>query len=305
MVATLGLALCAQFAPAAQEPQQQQFASPDEAVQMLVAALKADDKKAMLNILGSDAKPLIDSGDPVADRNSWARFVEAYEQAHKLVPGESGTVLQTGSDEWPFPIPLVERDGRWHFDTPAGEQEIINRRIGRNELNAIQVCLAYVDAQREYYLTNPQKSKLAQYAQHAASTPGKHDGLYWPTKEGETPSPLGPFIARARGEGYKKVGTGAGVPYHGYYYKVLKAQGPDAPGGAYDYMAHGVMLGGFALVAYPAEYNNSGVMTFIVNHDGVVSEKDLGPKSAEIARAMTLFNPDCTWKRAPVAADGG
>jgi hypothetical protein len=275
----------------------QQFTSPEEAVQMLVAALKAGDTKAMVGILGPQSKPLIDSGDPVADRASWQRFVESYEQAHALVKQGDATVLQIGSDEWPFPIPLVEREGSWHFDTASGEQEILDRRIGRNELSVMQVCLAYVDAQREYYLRNPQGAKLAQYAQKAASSPGKRDGLYWPTKEDDAPSPLGPFIAQARGEGYKQAGTGAGAPYHGYYYRILKAQGPDAPGGAYDYVVRGAMLGGFALVAYPAEYRNSGVMTFIVNHDGVVYEKDLGPDTAAAARAMTMFNPDSTWTR--------
>lgn len=280
---------------------QQQFKSADEAVQMLVAAVKAGDTKAMLNILGPTAKPLIDSGDPVADRASWERFVASYDEAHALVKQGDATVLQIGSDEWPFPIPLVEHEGSWHFDTPAGQQEIIDRRVGRNELSAAQVCLAYVDAQREYYLRNPQDAKLAQYAQKLPSSPGKHDGLYWPTKEGEPSSPLGPLITQARGEGYKQAGSGAGAPYHGYFYHILKAQGPDAPGGAYDYIVRGAMMGGFGLVAYPAEYGNSGVMTFIVNHDGVVYEKDLGPDTAAIARAMTVFNPDSTWTRmAPI-----
>jgi hypothetical protein len=276
---------------------QQNFASPDEAVQVLAAAIKAGDKKAMLAVLGPQAKPLIDSGDAVADRASWDRFTTAYEQAHTLVKSGDAMVLEVGSDQWPLPIPLVEKDGRWHFDTAAGEQEIIDRRIGRNELAAIQVSLAFVDAQREYYLRNPQNAKLAQYAQQVASTPGKRDGLYWPTNEDEPPSPLGPLVARARGEGYKQAGSGRGAPYHGYYYRILKAQGPDATGGAYGYVAHGAMIGGFALVAYPAEYGSSGVMTFLVNHDGVVFEKDLGPDTAATARAMTKFNPDSTWKR--------
>lgn len=281
-------------APAAQ----QSFATADEASQVLVAALKAGDRNAMLGVLGAQAKPLIDSGDAVADRNAWERFVALYEEAHSLEKSGDKTVLQIGADNWPFPIPLVEREGRWSFDTDAGEQEIIDRRIGRNELNAMQVALAFVDAEREYYLRNPQNAKLAQYAQHVASTSGKRDGLYWPTKEGEEPSPLGPLIARARGEGYKKAGSGAGEPYHGYYYRILTGQGPSAPGGAYDYMVRGAMIGGFALVAFPAEYDSSGVMTFLVNHDGVVYEQDLGPDGAKEARAMKLFNPDATWKAA-------
>jgi Protein of unknown function (DUF2950) len=295
-IGALTIALAGQPAPAA-APKQEDFASPEEATEMLVAALKAGDKAALLDIFGSEAKPLIDSGDPVADRQSWERFVTSYEQAHALVKDGDAMVIQIGSDEWPFPIPLVEREGRWHFDTAAGQQEIIDRRIGRNELSAMQVALAYVDAQREYYLRNPQNAKLAQYAQRVASTPGKRDGLYWPTKDGETPSPVGPFIARARGEGYKKAGSGAGEPYHGYYYRILTAQGADAPGGAYGYVVRGAMIGGFALVAYPAEYDNSGVMTFLVNHDGVIYEKDLGPDGAKEARAMKLFNPNATWKQ--------
>jgi type II secretory pathway pseudopilin PulG len=302
LIGILIIALAGQSAHGA-APKQQEFASPEEATQMLVAALEAGDKRAMLNILGSQAKPLIDSGDPVADRDAWTRFVVAYQQAHALVKTGDAMVLQVGSDEWPFPIPLVERDGRWHFDTEAGQQEILDRRIGRNEISAMQVALAYLDAQREYYLRNPQNAKLAQYAQRVASTPGKHDGLYWPTKDDEAPSPLGPYIARARGEGYKKAGSGAGAPYHGYYYRILTAQGADAPGGAYDYVVRGAMIGGFALVAFPAEYGNSGVMTFVVNHDGVIYEKDLGPDGAKQARAMKLFNPDATWKQVAPQSD--
>jgi hypothetical protein len=274
----------------------QTFASPEEAVQIFVAALKANDEKAVLAILGSEAKPLVDSGDEVADDTAAQRFVASYEQAHSLVKNGDATVLQVGTDEWPFPIPLVERDGRWHFDTAAGKQEVLARRIGRNELAAMNVALAYVDAQREYHQRNPQNAKLAPYAQRIASSSGKKDGLYWPTKDGEPESPLGPLVASARGEGYKQAGNGTGEPYHGYYYRVLTGQGADATGGAYDYMVRGAMIGGFALVAYPAEWGNSGVMTFLVNHDGVIYEKDLGPDTAKTARSMKLFNPDATWK---------
>jgi hypothetical protein len=300
VIGTLAFALADRPAWAAAQ-QQQTFASPDEASQMLAAALKAGDKKAMVSILGAGARPLIDSGDPVADRTTWDRFVADYEQAHALVQSGDAQVLEIGADKWPFPIPLVQRDGRWHFDTEAGEEEIIDRRIGRNELSAMQVILAIGDAQREYYLSNPQKAQLFQYAQRFVSTQGKRDGLYWPVKEGEADSPLGPDVARARGEGYKQAGgsqAGAATvaPYHGYYYRILTGQGADAPGGAYDYVVRGAMIGGVAVVAYPAEYGNSGVMTFMVNHDGVLYEKDLGPDTTKLVREMKLFNPDSTWK---------
>ena len=203
-------------------------------------------------------------------------------------------VLQTGKDEWPFPIPLVKENDRWRFDTSAGKEEIINRRIGRNELDVIQVCLAIVDAEREYYQRDPDGDKLLQYAQKFISTKGKRDGLYWETKPDEQPSPLGPLVAQARGEGYKGA-AGKPIPYHGYYYKILTGQGKDAPGGAYDYLVKGKMMGGFGMVAYPAQYGSSGIMTFIVNHDGVVYQKDLGANTASVAQSMTKFNPDKTW----------
>ena len=215
--------------------------------------------------------------------------------------GEDGdTVLQVGADDWPFPIPLVKSDGGWRFDTAAGKDEILDRRIGANELSAIQACLAYVDAQREYYQRNPDHASLLHYAQKLASTPGKRDGLYCDTKPGEEESPLGTHFARAWANGYAAPGKGA--PYHGYYFRLLTAQGPDAAGGAYDYLAHGELIGGFALVGYPAKWDNSGVMTFPVNHDGVVFENDLGPDTAAAAKAIKTFNPDDTWKRVDSSA---
>jgi hypothetical protein len=223
--------------------------------------------------------------------------VQAYEEAHTLVQsGDTKVILQVGKDEWPFPIPLVKDNTSWRFDSKAGKEEILNRRIGRNELDVIQVCLAYVDAQREYYMRNPQHVALLQYATKFMSTKGKRDGLYWETTADEPPSPLGPFLARARSEGYNPT-AGKLTPYHGYYYKMLTGQGPKAPGGAYDYVVRGQMVGGFAMVAYPAQYGSSGIMTFIVNHDGVVYEKDLGPNTPALAQAMTKFNPDETWKK--------
>ena len=260
-------------------------------------AIKANDRKALLDILGPEGLPLVDSGDPVADRNTGQRFAAEYDRAHRLEGGGGKVVLFVGADDFPFPIPLVPEGPVWRFDTKAGKEEIVNRRIGRNELHAIQVSLAYVDAQREYYSEDRNADGLREYAQHFASATGKRDGLFWETKAGEAPSPLGPLVAQARFEGYGGGRRAAPVPYQGYYYRILTAQGPDAPDGAYDYVAHGRMIGGFALVAFPAQYGVSGVMTFIVNHEGVVYQKDLGPNTAAIARGIKLFNPDGSWKK--------
>ena len=277
IVLALGLAPPAVGAAAVK---QKTFASAEEGVKALMEAVKKNDMNAMLAILGPEAKSLIESGDQVSDRAAFERFVKSYDEANKLVKsGETEMVLEVGKDEWPFPIPLVKETNGWRFDTQEGKEEIINRRIGRNELDVIQVCLAIVDAEREYYKRDPDGDKLLQYAQKFISTKGKRDGLYWETKPGEQPSPLGLLVARARGEGYKGAG-GKPVPYHGYYYKLLTGQGKDAPGGAYDYLVRGKMMGGFGVVAYPAQYGSSGIMTFIVNHDGVVYQKDLGPKTA-------------------------
>jgi len=275
---------------------QRSFPSVEAAAQALVDALRSGEGKAMLAVLGQEGNRVVSSGDPVSDRRGRERFVAAYDDQHRLEAGGGKVVLVVGRQDFPFPIPIVPDGPWWRFDTAAGNEEIINRRIGRNELNTIQVALAYVDAQREYYLRDPDKNGLLQYARTFASTPGKRDGLYWPTKEGEPPSPLGPFAAQARAEGYSKQSSRP-IPYWGYYFRILTAQGNDAPGGAYDYLAQGRMIGGFALVAFPARYGVSGIMTFIVNHDGVVYQKDLGPNTAAIARAMKEFNPDTTWKK--------
>ena len=244
--------------------------------------------------VGPDGAEIVSSGDPVADASARQRVLEAYDAKHQVVTeGADKAVLIIGQEDWPFPIPLVRKDGSWQFDTAAGREEILYRRIGRNELSAIQACLAYVDAQHEYAEKGVAGNGV--YAQRIVSQPGKKDGLYWPAQSGEDESPLGELAAAAAADGYR-----AGqqrTPYHGYYYKVLTRQGPNAPGGALDYVVRGKMIGGFALVAYPAEYGNSGVMTFLVNHQGVVYEKDLGPDTARIASGMTAFNPDGTWRR--------
>jgi hypothetical protein len=268
--------------------------SPEEIYKSFVDALRAGDRAAMLKMLGPEAKDIVSSGDDTADREVWRRFVEKYDQAHKL-DAEGGRVgLVVGADDFPLPIPLVPDAEGWRFDTEAGRQEILNRRVGRNELDVIQVCLAYVDAQREYYtLLARGKGGLFEYAQRIRSTPGKRDGLYWPTRPGEPPSPFGGLAVRAQSEGYRATDRA----YHGYFYRVLTGQGSDAPGGAYDYIVRGHMIGGFALVAFPASYGQSGIMTFIVNHDGVVHQKDLGPETSRIAQTMKVYNPDQTWRR--------
>jgi len=278
---------------------QKSFQAPEEAAKALFEALRAGDMKELLAIFGPAGKEVISSGDEVADKAGRERFVKSYEAMNKLEKETDKKVtLVVGTHDWPFPVPIVKKGETWVFDTMAGKEELLNRRIGRNELNTIKVCLAYVDAQREYALKDRDSDNLLEYAQKFRSTAGKKDGLYWEAKEGEEQSPLGSFAARAVQEGYttKKAGDNP-VPYHGYFYKILKAQGKNAPGGAYDYLVKGSMIGGFALVAYPAEYGNSGVMTFIVNHDGVIYEKNLGKETAKIAGAMSKYDPDKTWKK--------
>jgi hypothetical protein len=273
--------------------QQKTFASAEEAVKAAVAAARSDSDKELLAIFGAQAKDLLLSGDAVADKQRRAQFLKAYDEKNSLVADGDNRIVVVGNNNWPFPIPLVKKGDGWVFDTDKGKEEILNRRIGQNELDVIQVSLAYVDAQREYAMKVRGKEGLLEYAQKFRSDAGKKNGLYWEAKAGEEQSPLGAFAARARSEGYK-----AGdkpVPYHGYYYKILTGQGKSAPGGAYSYIVKGKMIGGFALVAYPAEYGNSGVMSFIVNHDGKVLQKDLGKNTAAVASAMKEYNPDTTW----------
>lgn len=283
----------------AADAKQKSFKSPEEAVQALVGAAKGNDTKELLAIFGPAGKELIFSGDEAADKAGRDRFVKAYEEMNKLVSeNDKKVILTVGNEEWPYPIPVVKKGENWLFDTKAGKEEILNRRIGRNELNAIQVCLAYVDAQREYIMEDRDENKLLEYAQRFISRKGEKNGLYWEAKEGEQQSPLGPLFAKAAVEGYAGKGPGGKRnPYHGYYYRILKSQGKNAPGGEYDYLVNGKMIGGFALVAYPAEYGNSGVMTFIAGQDGVVYEKNLGKETRNIAAAMKKYDPDKTWKK--------
>jgi hypothetical protein len=287
------------FAAASVASAQQPFKTAEEAADALVSAARTGDRKRLLTVLGRDGADIVSSGDAVADASARNRVVEAYDAKHQVVmEGADKAVLIIGREDWPFPIPLVRKDGTWRFDTAAGRDEILYRRIGRNELNAIETSLAYVDAQQDYAEQGVAGNGV--YAQRIVSRPGKRDGLYWPAQFSADESPLGELAASAAAEGYRAGQQRA--PYHGYYYKVLTRQGPNAPGGALDYVVRGRMIGGFALVAYPAEYRNSGVMTFLVNHQGNVYEKDLGPNTARIAAGMTAFNPDKTWRRVTDAA---
>ena len=276
--------------------QQMTFPSAEEAVKAAIAAARSNDDKEMLAIFGADARDLISSGDPVADKSRRERFLKAYEEKNQLVREADNMVLVVGKEDWPFPIPLVKKGNGWVFDTEQGKEEIVNRRIGENELSAIQVILAIVDAQREYVMKDRDGNGLLEYAQKFRSDPGRKNGPYWEPKAGEEQSPLGPIVAQARSEGYKRqASSDKPIPYHGYYYKLLTAQGKSAPGGAYDYVVKGKLIGGFALVAHPAGYGNSGVMTFVVNHDGKVFEKDRGNDTESVAAAMKEYNPDSTW----------
>jgi Protein of unknown function (DUF2950) len=271
------------------------FASAEEAVKATIQAARSNDDKEMIAIFGPGAKDLIFSGDLVADRDRRANFLKAYDEKNSLVAEGETRILVIGNKDWPFPIPLAKKGEHWVFDTEKGRQEILNRRIGGNELFTIQTLLALVDAQREYAIKDRNRDGLLEYAQKFVGDPGKKNGLYWESKQGDPQSPLGPIMTRARSEGYQGKPSTTPSPYHGYYYKILTAQGKNASGGAYSYLWRGKMIGGFAVVAYPAQYGNSGVMTFIVNHDGKVFQKNVGQNTASIARSMKEFNPDSTW----------
>lgn len=275
---------------------QESFKTPDAAADALANAARNNDRAAILNVLGREGADIASSGDPVADSAIRTKFVETYDAKHQVkMDGDAKATLIIGSDDFPFPIPLIRKGDGWQFDTAAGRQEILARRIGRNELDAMQSCLAYVDAQDEYADKDRTGAGPGVYAQRIISETGKKNGLYWPSSASGDESPLGELVADATKQGYR-AGEGR-TPYHGYYFKILTKQGSDAHGGALDYVVSGKMIGGFALVAYPAEYRNSGVMTFIVNHEGVVFQKDLGPHTAELAERMTAFDPDPSWTK--------
>lgn len=278
---------------------QQAYPSPEDAATALVAALKTGTRRTILKVLGKDAEDIIESGDDVADAETRQRFLTAYDGKHSIkAEGNKKATLFLGNDDFPFPVPLVNNKTGWEFDATAGRQEILYRRIGRNELDAIQTSLAFVDAQNEYAEKDRTGEGPGIYAQRIVSNPGKKDGLFW--RDDKDPSPLGELAAQASAEGYKAGEQAA--PYHGYNFRILKGQGSDAPGGAFNYVVKGKMLGGFALLAYPAAYGNSGVMTFMVNHGGIVYQKDLGRRTGSIAQRLQLFDPDQTWKKVDVAA---
>ena len=274
----------------AEESKERVFRSPASAAAALVDAARKDDLKEMATILGPGGEDVVSSGDPVADNNNREDFTKWYDQMHRLAYNSDGQViLYVGADNWPLPIPIVKQGDGWVFDTAEGKDELLYRRVGRNELYTIDVLQELSDAQQDY--SNVQQ----QFAQKILSDSGQKNGLYWPTSGDEPESPIGPLIADASAEGYKRDPSGKPAPFHGYYYKVLKSQGADAPGGAQDYIVDGKMTRGFAFLAYPAEYRDSGVMTFMIDKDGVLVEKDLGPDTEKIAPGITSFNPDSTW----------
>lgn len=275
---------------------QRSFPSAEEAVKALIEALKDNDVQVLQGIFGPDSEELIESGDPVADKERRVQFVRLYEEKNSLTSADKGMELAIGNEEWPFPIPVVQQDGQWRFDTAAGQDELLARRIGKNELNVIQFCQALVDAQREYASKDRDGDGLLTYAPKFRSDEGQQNGLYWKAKEGEEQSPLGELAATAQMQGYSGK-QDKPAPYLGYYYRILTGQGASAQGGAYDYLVRDKLLGGFALVAYPANYLSTGVMTFIVNHAGQVYQKDLGEKTEEEAQAITLFDPNSSWRK--------
>jgi hypothetical protein len=282
-------------ATAADARDQRTFKTPDEAAGALVQAVRINDDRGIRSVLGPEGSQIASSGDPTEDKSIRNQFVSAYDAKHQLtMEGDNKAILIIGRDDFPFPIPLVRASGAWKFDTAAGRQEILSRRIGRNELNAIQASLAYYDAQYEYAEKDRTGAGVRAYAQRIVSHPGKKDGLYWSASQGGDESPLGELVANAANDGYRVGGERA--PFHGYYYKILTRQGPDAKGGELDYVVGGNMIGGFALVAYPAVYGSSGIMTFVVNHNGVIYQKDLGARTDRVAERMTSFDPGRGWE---------
>ena len=282
----------------AQEPGQKTFSSATEGADAFAVAVQNHDEAAMLTILGPSGRDLISSGDRVADQKNQDAFTAKYRASHQfLAAGDGRTFLYIGSENWPSPIPLKQTGTQWYFDTAYGKQEVLYRRIGSNELNVIKVCTAICDAQHDYYGAFHDGAQMHQYAQKFRSAPGTQDGLFWQVKSGAPESPLGPLVAEAAYEGYQHhaAGSESPHPFHGYLYRLLTSQGADAPGGARSYIVDGKMTGGFAIVAYPVSYRNSGVMTFIVNQDGQMYQKDLGPNTTQIASTMTAYDPDATW----------
>jgi hypothetical protein len=282
---------------------QETFANAEDAAAALIKAVRDNDATELRRILGPNSDKLVASGDPVADANARKRFLDAYDANHTLAPaGDAQRTLVVGPDAWPLPVPIIQDGQRWRFDAKAGAQEIVDRRIGRNELLTIKALLAAVAAEKDYFDRVKRGTGTGAYAQYFLSADDNHDGLYWDTAPGEAPSPLGPLVEEAVSEGYpdERSPTGKPIPYHGYFYRILKAQGPNAPGGARNYLQNDQMTEGFAFEAWPAQFENSGIMTFLVNQDGIIFQKDLGPSTAKIAAGMTTFNPDLTWARVDI-----
>ena len=278
---------------------QKTFPSSSEAVKNLMAAARSGDPAQLVPIIGPQAGALIASGDLGAAKQVLANFVKAYDEKHAISSEAQGfEFLQVGKGDWPFPFPIVRDGETWYFDIDRGNEEILDRRVGRNELGAIAVCEGYVQSQKDYAAKGRDGNPRGIYAQRFLSAPGKQDGLYWPVSKGEPESPMGPLVASAALENSSQPSAEAPAPYYGYYYKILTAQGPDAPGGEKSYIVDGKLTGGFALIAYPAKYDFSGVMTFIVNQDGVVYQQDLGDQTTDSASKITAFNPDSSWQPA-------
>ncbi len=299
----LTAAACAR--QATDDANQLSFTTPDSAAAALVAALENRDLVTMRRLLGPETEGLMSSGDTARDRNDREGFLARYRARHEIVAGgPNDAMLEVGDDEWPLPVPLLRADGRWHFDGDAAVNELLARRIGANELRTIDVMRGFVDAQQEYASVGHDGAPAGTYARVLRSDPGRQNGLYWQVSAGEAPSPAGPFLAAASAEGYKPAaGVTEAAPYHGYVYRMLLAQGPAADGGTRAYVVDGKLTRGFSLLAYPAEYGETGVMTFIVNQEGLVWQRNLGPKTAEVAAAIAQFNPDSSWT--PIPRDGG
>jgi hypothetical protein len=293
--ALLALAAATAFAAAAQA---KAYPSPEAAVEALGAAVRSDDPRSVEAVLGPSSGALVQSGDPVADKNDRAAFAKIFDAKHQVEVQGAVATLVVGDDNRPFPIKLRAVGGRWMFDIAAARQDILNRRVGRNELNAIEVCRAIVDAERDYASADRTGAGFAEYAQKFMSDEGQKNGLYWQSAAGEPQSPLGPLVATARSQGY----NGRHAPYHGYFYKILLSQGSHAEGGARSYVVHGHMIAGFAILAYPAKWGDSGVMTFLVDRSGAVLQRNLGRDTARIAPAMTRYDPDAGWKPAEAAS---
>jgi len=299
IILTIALGAAAFQSPTAAAEQPKTFSSPDDAAHAMADALRKDDRPQLLAIFGNESQGLLSSGDPVADKNSVQNFLKDYDRMHRFSHGPNDELfLVVGAENWPLPIPLKKNSSGWYFDASEGAKELVYRRIGQNERSAIRTLDAIVAGQHEYYGQSHDQGVAQEYAERIMSTGGKQNGLYWKTSASEPQSPIGPLVAQASLEGYRAGAEGKPIPVRGYYFRILTKQGKDAPGGAKDYVADDKMTGGFAVLAYPASYRSSGVMTFLANADGGVLQKDLGPQTGELASAIDSYNPDASWQPA-------